>query len=85
MGKITVAFGPVCLHNDSIVNQLENEMLVNKYYESIKTYLSLPKDIGFDYMEEIVATIEDEEKMSWTEAYEMFGELVDFVIDMERV
>jgi hypothetical protein len=36
-------------------------------------------------MEEIVATIEDEEKMSWSEAYEMFGELVDFVIDMERV
>ena len=60
-------------------------MVINKYYESIKTYLSLPKDIGFDYMEEIVATIEDEEGMSWTEAYELFGEMVDFVIDMERV
>ena len=60
-------------------------MIVNKYYEAIKTYLSLPKDIGFDYMEEVVAIIEDEEGMTWTEAYEMFGELVDFVIDMERV
>ena len=60
-------------------------MVINKYYESIKTYLSLPKDIGFDYMEEVVAIIEDEEGMTWTEAYEMFGELVDFVIDMERV
>lgn len=60
-------------------------MLINKYYESIKTYLSLPKDIGFDYMEEIVSVIEEEEGMSWTEAYEMFGEMVDFVIDMERV
>jgi hypothetical protein len=60
-------------------------MLINKYYESIKTYLTLPKEIGFDYMEEIVATIEDEEGMSWTEAYELFGEMVDFVIDMERV
>ena len=60
-------------------------MLVNKYYESIKTYLSLPKDIGFDYMEELVSLIEDEEEMSFSEAYELFGELVDFVIDMERV
>jgi len=60
-------------------------MVINKYYESIKTYLSLPKEIGFDYMEELVAVIEDEEGMSWTEAYELFGEMVDFVIDMERV
>ena len=60
-------------------------MLINKYYETIKTYLSLPKDVGFDYMEEVVAMIEDEEGMSWTEAYEKFGEFVDFVIDMERV
>ena len=60
-------------------------MIVNKYYESIKTYLSLPKDIGFDFMENLVNEIEDEENMSWSEAYELFGEMVDYVIDMERV
>jgi hypothetical protein len=60
-------------------------MLVNKYYESIKTYLSLPKDIGFDFMENLVNEIEDNENMSWSEAYELFGEMVDYVIDMERV
>lgn len=60
-------------------------MIVNKYYESIKTYLSLPKDIGFDFMENLVNEIEDEEKLSWSEAYELFGEMVDYVIDMERV
>ena len=60
-------------------------MLVNKYYESIKTYLSLPKDVGFDFMENLVNEIEDNENMSWSEAYELFGEMVDYVIDMERV
>ena len=35
-------------------------------------------------MEEIVAEMEDE-GMSFSAAYELFGEMVDYVYDMERV
>ena len=47
------------------------------YVSAVETYLTLPKDVGFDYMETIVAEMEDEFNISWTDAYEMFCELVD--------
>lgn len=58
--------------------------MINKYLERVRTYTTLPKDIGFDLMEEIVAELEDE-GLSFSEAYELFGEMVDYVYDMERV
>lgn len=59
-------------------------MIVSKYYDSVRTYLTLPKDVGFDYMESILAEME-EDGLSFTAAYDLFGELVDYVMDMERV
>ena len=47
------------------------------YVTAVETYLTLPKDVGFDYMETIVAELEDEFNISWSDAYKMFGELVD--------
>ena len=58
--------------------------MVSKYLERVKIYTTLPKDIGFRLMEEIVAEMEDE-GMSFSAAYELFGEMVDYVYDMERV
>jgi hypothetical protein len=58
--------------------------MVSKYLERVKVYTTLPKDIGFDLMEEIVAEMEDD-GMSFSAAYELFGEMVDYVYDMERV
>ena len=58
--------------------------MVSKYLERVKLYTTLPKDIGFDLMEEIVAEMEDE-GMSFSAAYELFGEMVDYVYNMERV
>ena len=58
--------------------------MVSKYLERVRLYKTLPKDIGFDLMEEIVAEMEDE-GMSFSAAYELFGEMVDYVYDMERV
>ena len=54
-----------------------------KYVESVREYLTMPKDIGFDYMESIVDEIMDAESVTWTEAYEFFGSLCDRVI-MEK-
>ena len=48
-----------------------------------REYLTMPKDIGFDLMETIVDEIMDAESVTWTEAYEYFGSLVDRVI-MEK-
>ena len=59
-------------------------MVISTYNEPVRTYLSMPKDIGFDYMETIISNMEDE-GLTFTEAYDLFNELVDFVIDMERV
>ena len=50
------------------------------YVESVREYLTMPKDIGFDYMETIVDKIMDAESVTWTEAYDYFGSLVDKVI-----
>lgn len=58
--------------------------MINKYLERVRVYTTLPKDIGFDLMEEIVAEMEDE-GLTFSEAYELFGEMVDYVYDMERV
>lgn len=58
--------------------------MVSKYLERVRVYTTLPKDIGFDLMEEIVAEMEDD-GMSFSAAYELFGEMVDYVYDMERV
>ncbi len=58
--------------------------MVSKYLERVRLYTTLPKDIGFDLMEEVVAEMEDE-GMSFSTAYELFGEMVDYVYDMERV
>ena len=52
--------------------------------DRVVEYTKLPKDIGFMLMEEVVAEMEDD-GMSFTEAYELFGEMVDYVYDMERV
>lgn len=58
--------------------------MISKYLERVKLYTTLPKDIGFNLMEEVVADMEDE-GMSFSAAYELFGEMVDYVYDMERV
>lgn len=50
------------------------------YVDSVRYYLTMPKDIGFDYMESLVEEISDAEEITWTEAYEYFGSLVDKVI-----
>ena len=53
------------------------------YLDSVRTYLTMPKDIGFDYMETLVEEISDAECITWTEAYEFFGAMCDKVI-MEK-
>jgi L-ribulose-5-phosphate 3-epimerase UlaE len=53
------------------------------YVSAVREYLTMPKDIGFDYMESIVDEIMDAESVTWTEAYEFFGSLCDRVI-MEK-
>ena len=73
--------------NDNIFTETINgdtKMVISKYYEPVRVYLSMPKDMGFNYMEVILDEMVDE-GLSFGEAYDLFGELVDFVIDMERV
>ena len=50
------------------------------YVPAVREYLTMPKDIGFDFMESIVDEIAENENVTWTEAYEYFGSLVDRVI-----
>lgn len=59
-------------------------MLASKYYDKVKEYTTLPKDIGFDLMEEVLAEMEDD-GMSFSDAYELFGNMVDYVYECERV
>ena len=59
-------------------------MMLSKYYDLVKEYTMLPKDIGFDVMEEVLAEMEDD-GMSFSEAYDAFGEMVEYVIISERV
>jgi len=56
--------------------------MLSKYYNSVKIYLSMPKDMGFEYMEVILDEMV-EDGMSWSEAYEAFGAMVDYVVECE--
>ena len=47
------------------------------YVASVREYLTMPKDIGFEYMESIVDEIMENENLSWTQAYELFGSMCD--------
>ena len=58
--------------------------MISKYMDRVVEYTKLPKDIGFMLMEEVLAEMEDD-GMTFSEAYELFGEMVDYVYDMERV
>ena len=42
------------------------------YLDAINEYLTMPKDIGFDFMETVVDEIADNENVTWTEAYDYF-------------
>ena len=35
------------------------------YVDSVRYYLTMPKDIGFDYMESLVEEISDAEEITW--------------------
>ena len=50
--------------------------MLSKYYDKVKEYTTLPKDIGFDLMEEVIAEMEDD-GMTFSEAYNTFGEMVE--------
>ena len=63
-----------------MLTKREFTVLLEKYRESIEEYLTLYKDKGFEFMEELVAEIEDEEELDWTDAYEMFNRMVDAVV-----
>ena len=49
----------------------------SKYMNSVREYLEMPKDIGFEYMESVVDEIMENENLSWTQAYELFGSMCD--------
>jgi len=57
--------------------------MLSKYYDKVKEYTTLPKDIGFDYMETVIAEMEDD-GMTFSEAYASFCEMVDYVFICER-
>lgn len=57
--------------------------MLSKYYDSVKFYTALPKDMAFDVMEQILAQMEDD-GMTFSEAYETFGAMVDYVYACER-
>ncbi len=57
--------------------------MISKYYDRVREYTTLPKDIGFDLMEDILAEMEDD-GMTFSEAYDAFGEMVDYVFVCER-
>lgn len=50
------------------------------YVSAVREYLTMPKDIGFDFMEDLVQEISDTEEITWTEAYDYFGSLCDRVV-----
>ena len=54
-------------------------LMLEKYQESVKEYLQMSKHEGFKFMEELVAEIEDEEGLEWSDAYDTFNEMVDAV------
>ena len=56
--------------------------MISKYYDSVKEYTVMSKDVGFDAMETILARMEDD-GMSFTEAYDTFNALVEYVLICE--
>ena len=73
-------------YTNSMEIDLEFEMTVINsatYMPSIRRYLSMPKDMGFNYMEVILDEMVESESITWSEAYEFFASLVDRAI-MEK-
>ena len=56
------------------------QVMLDKYEESLEEYLTLPKDAAFKFMEELVAEIEEEEEMEWSDAYDAFNDMITEVI-----
>jgi len=56
------------------------EVMLDKYEESIEEYIMLPSRENFKFMEELVAEIEDEEEMEWSDAYDVFNDMVSEVM-----
>jgi hypothetical protein len=56
--------------------------MLSKYYDRVNEYTMLPKDMGFEYMEVILSEMEDD-GMTFSEAYDAFGEMVDYVYACE--
>ena len=52
--------------------------MVSKYYDRVVQYTQLPKDIGFDLMEDILAEMEDD-GIPYTQSYDLFCKMVDSV------
>ena len=55
-------------------------VMLDKYEESIEEYIMLPSRENFKFMEELVAEIEDEEEMEWSDAYDVFNDMVSEVM-----
>ena len=76
-----------CLpYTANMMIEIEFEMTVINsatYMPSIRRYLSMPKDMGFNYMEVILDEMVESESITWSEAYEFFASLVDRAI-MEK-
>ena len=53
-------------------------IMLSKYYDGVKEYTTLPKDMGFVLMDTILSEMEDD-GMSFSEAYDCFAEMVDYV------
>jgi len=58
-------------------------MMLSKYYDSVKEYTTMPKDMGFVLMDTILSEMEDD-GMSFSDAYDAFNAMVDYVIVSER-
>ena len=56
--------------------------MISKYYDIVKQYTMMPKDMGFNLMEIIISEMEDD-GMTFSTAYELFNEIVDYVYDMD--
>jgi hypothetical protein len=56
-------------------------VMLEKYRESLEEYVMLSKEAAFKFMEELVAEIEDEEGLEWTDAYDTFNDMVLVIIN----
>lgn len=56
-------------------------VMLEKYRESLEEYVMLSKDAAFKFMEELVAEIEEEEGLEWTDAYDTFNDMVLVMIN----